>query len=96
MAVIGYRLVLEDGPDLSDPRDQGNKPDELEHMHTPGCSQGDTQLEGLEPFILREASQGDHQALALVQEKAGGEGAVSGAQPNPAGVVSRGPPAEST
>jgi hypothetical protein len=54
-----HRHVLEDGPVLSDSSDHGNKPDELDSMYAPGCSQGNAQLGDLEAFILCKASRGD-------------------------------------
>jgi hypothetical protein len=50
MAVGCYRLSLEDGPDMSDSSDDGNKPDELGNMYAPGCLEGDSQLGGIDAF----------------------------------------------
>jgi hypothetical protein len=55
VAVSGYRLVLEDGPDLSDSSDEGNKPDEEFGMYTSGCSIDAVRLGGLEAFALRKS-----------------------------------------
>jgi hypothetical protein len=46
LAASGYPLVLEDGPDLSDPSDEGNKPDDNPNMCAPGCTQGHGWLAG--------------------------------------------------
>lgn len=80
VAVSGYRLVIEDGPDLSDSSDDVNKPDELENMHAPGCSESDARLGGLEAFISRRANQADPRPIAIVQEMAGRQGIVSGVE----------------
>jgi hypothetical protein len=44
VAVSGYRLILDDGPDLSDSSDEGNRPDEEKDVYTPGSSIGTVRL----------------------------------------------------
>jgi hypothetical protein len=78
-----YRLVPDDGPDLSDSSDDGNKRDVEPNIYRPGCSHGDAQLGGLESFVLRKASRR-------------GLSTLSGTQPGTAGIVSKAPWTEPT
>jgi hypothetical protein len=52
-AVSAYRIVIEDGPGVSDSSDEGNMPDEEVCGYAPGCSEGQARLGGLEAFVLR-------------------------------------------
>jgi hypothetical protein len=83
-------------PEVPDSSDSENMADEEVGIYAPGCSEDVAILGVFEAFVLRQALNGDPRAIAATQERAGGQGTVSGAQPNPAGIVSRDPRAEST
>jgi hypothetical protein len=48
--------TIEDGPDVSDLGDDGNKPDKLDGVYEPGSSEGQAWPGDLEAFVLRRAS----------------------------------------
>jgi hypothetical protein len=77
VAVSGYRLVLEDGPDLSDSRDDAKVPDEEKNRYVPGSEIDSVRLLGFQAFVLRMTG------------RAGGKGIVSEALSGSAGIVSK-------